>query len=144
MKRFPKDLKKNFINWKNCQKGASLVEVMVAFFIIALIATAVIQTTRISLRALEINKARTIAVSIANEEIEKIRAMDYEDIGLDGGDPSGTLTQYFTNSDGYTVYYDITWVNGQDSLKQIAVRVSNDVLQNDIEVVTQIAPEIGT
>lgn len=126
------------------EKGSTLVEVMVAFFIIALLATVVIQSTKMALDTHDINKAKTVAVSIANEEMEKIRAMDYEDIGISGSDPAGLLSQYMTNDEGYTVYYDVSWVNGQESFKQIIVRVSNESLASDVEVVTQIAPEIGT
>jgi len=142
MERFIKKIRNRYLIRQ--EKGSTLVEVMVAFFIIALLATIVIQSTKMALDALEMNKAKTTAISLANEEIEKIRAMDYEDIGISGSDPAGTMTQYISNDEGFTIYYDISWVNGSNSFKQVLVRVSNDALNEDVEVITQIAPKIGT
>ena len=86
----------------------------------------------------KINKTRTIALAIANEEIEKIRFMDYNDVGIFGGNPSGTLQSQKITDDNYTINYYVTWVNGENSYKQVKVNVIKDPMKKKVEVITWI------
>ncbi|MDZ7838176.1 MAG: type II secretion system protein [Actinomycetota bacterium] len=89
------------------QDGFTLVEVIVALFIISIITGVVIHSSIMAIDTSQINRAKTVALNIVNEEIEKIRAMDYQDIGLIGSDPEGILEAQVNTEDGYRVNYNI-------------------------------------
>ncbi len=125
---------------KDGEKGLTLVEVVIALLIISIITAIVIHSSIMAIDTSEYNKTKTIAISIANEEMEKIRAMDYGDIGIAGGDPEGTLESEAVNPEGYTINYDVSWVEGEDSYKQVAVSVFKQPMKVDVEVITQIYP----
>jgi len=130
---------------KSDQKGLTLVEVIIAFFIITLVAVVLIQGVAVSTKTLKVNKAKTEAVAIINEEIEKIRFRDYSDVGIvgaTGGDPEGYLDSVSTVGD-FTVNRDITWVDGEYSYKQIEITVASDMMHEDITMVTQVSPIFG-
>jgi len=120
------------------QEGFTLIEVIVAFFVVSLLTAILLQSTVTALNTVKINKTRTIALAIANEEIEKIRFMDYNDVGIFGGNPSGTLQSQKITDDNYTINYYVTWVNGENSYKQVKVNVIKDPMKKKVEVITWI------
>ncbi|MGM0368597.1 MAG: type IV pilus modification PilV family protein, partial [Actinomycetota bacterium] len=125
---------------KDGEKGLTLVEVVIALLIISIITAIVIHSSIMAIDTSEYNKTKTIALSIANEEMEKIRAMDYGDIGIVGESPEGTLESEAVSPEGYTINYDVSWIEGEDSYKQVAVSVFKQPMKVDVEVITQIYP----
>ncbi len=122
------------------ERGFSLVEVLVAFGILLLIATAFIPLfVHVTARA-EANRARMAAVHVANTEMEYIRSLPYSDVGVDGGNPDGPVERdKVVSREGrqYQVTTDIWWVDdpsddsaggGGDPIpydyKKVEVRVS--------------------
>ncbi len=74
------------------QKGMTLVEVVIAFLVLVVVTLIMVQGIMIATRAAEINKAKTEAMAIANNEIEEIRLRNYGEIGIEGasaGEPEG-------------------------------------------------------
>jgi len=122
------------------QEGFTLIEVIVAFFIISILAAILLQSTVAALNTVKINKTKTIALAIANEEIEKIRLMDYNDVGIFGGNPSGILQSQKITDGNYTINYYVTWVSGENSYKQVKVNVLKDPMKKKVEVITRIYP----
>ncbi|MCD4670395.1 MAG: type II secretion system GspH family protein, partial [Actinomycetia bacterium] len=127
------------------QKGLTLVEVIIAFFIITLVSVVLIQGVSVSTKTLKVNKAKTEAVAMINEEIEKIRFRDYSDVGIvgaTGGNPEGYLDPVSVVGD-FTVNRDITWVDGEYSFKQVEITVMSDRMHEEIVMVTQVSPIFG-
>jgi prepilin-type N-terminal cleavage/methylation domain-containing protein len=121
-------------------KGFSLVEALIAVIILAIVSVLMAQGVSMSRRAYSSNKIKTEASAMANQEIEKIRSMAFNDVGIISGDPVGTLElQNVIN--GFTIIRSVSWVLGSNNkLKQIKIIVSHPSLANSIKVVTEITP----
>jgi hypothetical protein len=87
-----------------------------------------------------VNKTKTVALAIINEEIEKMRAMDYGDIGLVGGDPEGTLNDAVNTEDGFLVSYAVSWADEGNNYKQVSVSAFKEPMVENLEVITRIYP----
>jgi len=122
------------------QEGFTLVEVIIAFFIISLITGVVIHSSIMAINTSKINKTKTLALAIINEEIEKMRAMDYDDLGLLDGDPEGILEEQVTTAQGFVVTYDVSWADEDQSYKQVSVSVYKEPMVENLEVITRIYP----
>jgi type II secretory pathway pseudopilin PulG len=140
--RIRKRLKKN--------QGMTIVEVVIAFFIIAIISTVLVRGTIAAVNTMRINKAKTEAIAIANEKIEIMKSINYLDIPI----MSGTEEEYddliavFPELDipagDYSVDYEVVWANAEENgCKQVKVSISGDNLNIPIEVVSQFYPPAG-
>ena len=78
---------------KNPQYGLSLVNVLVGITIIIIAFLGIWSVFNLSLKIIAENKFRTLASAIANEKIEVIRNLPYDDIGTLGGIPPGSIPQ---------------------------------------------------
>ncbi|MCL4385758.1 MAG: prepilin-type N-terminal cleavage/methylation domain-containing protein [Actinobacteria bacterium] len=126
-------------NYFKKNKGFTLIEVLIAVVILALISVMTVEGVRMSRVAYNINKTKTQASQIANEEIEKIRSMAWNDIGIINGDPAGTLSPQKTTSDGYTVEYNVKWVpDSGNKVKQVKISVFKAPMQNKFELISEI------
>ena len=85
---------KNIINKINNEAGFTLVEILVALFILAIIITALASSFVLATRITDENRLEMMAVSLANEAVEEIRSLEFSEIGTLGGDPAGDITQY--------------------------------------------------
>ncbi len=137
------------INKKGCnlniEGGFTLVEVMVAFLVLSLVTLILVQGVMIATKANKINKTKTEAIALANNEIEEIRLRDYDEVGIVGapvGEPPGSLESE-TEIDGYTIKRTITWVEEEYSYKQVEISATNDEMNREITVVTQVYPHFG-
>jgi prepilin-type N-terminal cleavage/methylation domain-containing protein len=121
-------------------EGFSLVEVLIAVIILAIVSVLMIQGVNMSRKAYTSNKIKTEASALANQEIEKIRSMSFNDIGIIGQDPAGTIELQTVIND-FTVDRSVLWVAGSDNkIKQVKIVVSNPALINNIRIVTEISP----
>lgn len=114
------------------ESGMTLIEVVIAFALISIITAVLIQGTSVAVNTLRINKARTESIAVANEKVELVRAMDYGDIDI--------IENQELLEDDYAITYNISWVDGDDSYKQLMVTVKKEPMNNPIKVVTQIYP----
>lgn len=136
--------KKKRLDIKN-QEGLTLVEVMIAFLVLVIVTLIMVQGVMIATRAAEINKAKTEAMAITNNELEEIRLRNYGEIGIEGasaGEPQGDIESE-TVINGYTVSRTITWVEGEYSYKQVEISAINDKMNEEVTVVTQVYPSFG-
>ncbi len=123
-----------------CQKGFSLIEVVVALFVISLVTGVVLHSSILAVNTNRINKTKTLALASINEEIEKIRAMDYEDLGLIGGNPDGVIAAEAINEEGFLLTYDIRWAQGEESYKQVSVTAYKKPMIETLEAITRVYP----
>lgn len=100
------------------------------------------------------NKAQEIALNTAQEKIEFIKGMTYNDIGTLSGNPTGTLPDseiIIDNNINFTVYYKINYIDdGYDNpgdpdpndYKRIQVTVEAQTPKaiEPVKLVTDISP----
>ncbi len=73
--------------------GSSLLEVIVGSAILLIVFVGFLGVLKMGTKLVYTNKARAGAVALANEQMEYIRSLKYDDIGTVGGIPSGNLPQ---------------------------------------------------
>ena len=73
------------------QAGFSLVEVLVSIMVLAIVAAGLAAGLTQTSLMLGRSKADSIADKLASSEIERVRRMDYDDIGTVAGNPPGVL-----------------------------------------------------
>lgn len=113
--------------------GFSLIEALVAVSITTILVLAIVELAAFVTRTGAESTRHVVAIGLANERIEEIRALPYSDIGTVGGNPAGTLPANETitrDNKPYTVETTIAWVDwpgnwppGND-YKTVHVRVS--------------------
>lgn len=118
MKLVKENLRKN--------KGFSLVEVIIAIFILSIIVASTVGAFLFSTKTTLDNEIRMNTINIANETIEKIRALPFSEVGTkflreDGtyidGDPAGDILQEEIrqiNGIDYLVKVNINWEEQAD------------------------------
>jgi len=137
-------------------KGLTMIEVLVGIFLLAILSLGIYASYAFGLKMSVHNRLRTEAVAIGEKKIETIRAMDYEDIGTQGGIPSGQLLANETvNSNGanYSVRTSVRYIDdplddkfpsdtAPTDYKQIEVRVDWPTnLENKMIILnTYVAP----
>lgn len=109
---------------QNYKKGFSFIEVIVTLFIVGVVLV-LYQAAAGTMRLMKTAKSQEIALRVANNEIEKLRAGGYASLPTSGGfsDPqlsalsngSGSLTVTAFNSDTKQVLVSIQWQNPGDS-----------------------------
>ena len=93
-------------DYKLCQKGIILLEILVAFAILSISLTVILQTAGASVRHQRITENRIVAVSHAANVLARLDI----DIPLDGSNLEGTLDDY------YSWRVEFTQLNRRDTL----------------------------
>ena len=94
--------------------GWGLVELTVALFLFALLSVGVVATLGASLRTFTLARTKTFGEQIATTCIEDMRSLHYDDIGIVGGNPGGTLassTSTTRHGVAYTIQRGVKYVN---------------------------------
>jgi len=73
------------------QRGFSLMEILVAIAMFAIITSGIFLTYGNILEVINRSRSRAIGTTILNEQIEIIRNLQYDDIGIAGGFPAGVI-----------------------------------------------------
>ncbi|MBN1168625.1 prepilin-type N-terminal cleavage/methylation domain-containing protein [Candidatus Woesebacteria bacterium] len=113
------------------QNGQALVELVVAIALFAILAQALFTLVTSSYRLISFTSARITARHLAQEKIELIRNLPYEDVGTVSGVPDGPIFQeenVFRNGLNYVVSTDIVYID--DPLDGIA---PTDLLPTDFK-----------
>jgi type II secretory pathway pseudopilin PulG len=97
------------------KSGFTLIEAMVAMSVLMIFFGAVAGILHTVLTMVGESKVRLVAASLAQERIEQVRNLSYEDVGVIGGIPAGTLPQE-----------EIVNVNGQEFTINISVVYIDD------------------
>ncbi len=136
------------------ESGQSLMEVVLAMMIFAIVASAMIVLLLSALKASNRSRQKTLAQQAAATQIEQIRNLQYSDIGNTAGNPPGTVpltTTLTLNGLSATRTTKITYVNDPTPLsyqsyanyKKVSVTVTRSsdghLLARDV---TYIAPPV--
>lgn len=90
----PEAIKKNFKFYSAAHNnGFTLIHALIATFIVIVASFGIYSAFNFSLKILQENKARATAISIAEEKMELVRNLPYDNIGTVGGIPSGSILQ---------------------------------------------------
>ncbi len=141
-------------------KGFGILEVLIATFVIGVVAVGVFSLITLTLKASHDGQRRIIATALANEKMEIIRNLSYASVGTVGGVPSGPILQteqMSRNGSLYTVATDIRYVDDpydgtvsgsppdllNTDYKQARVEVSWQSNQSTrpVLLITQVAPK---
>ncbi|HPV70851.1 MAG TPA: type II secretion system protein [Candidatus Magasanikbacteria bacterium] len=71
------------------QKGFTLIEILVSVAILALVLAGVYTVIMYVFKLSYVSRVRVLETQIANEYIEVIRNLPYDDVGTIGGVPAG-------------------------------------------------------
>lgn len=99
------------------QKGMSLVEVIIAAAVIVLVFGGLMASFQLMVALIGKSKAESGALALANERLEYIRSLPYNDVGTVGGIPSGNLAQNASTTLNGVVYFErvlIEYVDAED------------------------------
>ena len=136
----------NSFSGKN-DKGFTLVEILVSLMLLLILVIAFVPLFTYVSQAIASNKARDVAVEIATQKMEEMRALPYivmteglsidttkPQLGLKDGDPPGSIepTQTITvNNRTYTINTDIAWGDNEKSFKIVSVSVESPGVFNE-------------
>ena len=99
---------------RRTQDGFTLVELMVSVALFVMIFFSIWATMNFGFQVIRGSQARVEATTIANEYLELVRNLSYDDIGTVGGIPAGTLTADQVlprNGINFTVNTDVVYVD---------------------------------
>lgn len=136
MNMVTKTLQANKLLPKKLTAGFSLIEVMVAIGVVGMLVVTILSVFHSALKTVAENKARTGAITLAEERIELARNLPYDSVGVVGGIPSGSLVPLQTtllNTVSYTVSTQVVYID--DPFDGIVGGNPNDGLGNDYKKV---------
>lgn len=138
-------------------EGTTLIEILVAIAIVGIVFTAVFAIFRMVIQSSAISEARTTATGIANQQMEMIRNLPYNDLGTTDGWPQGNIPSTQTkvlNNITFTVTTGVNYFDDPfddtvpvDTLgadyKKVKVEVTWDKFYNNAPVTlhTDISPQ---
>jgi prepilin-type N-terminal cleavage/methylation domain-containing protein len=113
-------------------KGFTLVETLVAIVVFLIVSLGVYEAFVVAMKVVQSNRAIAVATTLANEQIEIIRNLPYDDVGITTGIPLGVVpaTQALVR-DG--ISFDVTTVirNIDDPFDGLIGQVPNDLSPAD-------------
>lgn len=107
-------------NQKNPQKGFSLIEVLIAVFILGIVSMTLVSVFMYGFNSVYKTRQISLATQIAQEEVELVRNMNYDDILLLGSTFSHESLSEFVSGAGV-----LAVENGPgDDIKKLTVSVT--------------------
>ncbi len=135
----------------------TLIEVLVGTFLILIVFLGIFAAYQLGLKVVGQSKNKITATAIANGEIEKVRNLPYESIGIIGGFPEGDLESIKTttiNNIEYTIETRVDYVvDSADGIsapedecpndyKRMEVKISwSGLLGGEVKLITDVSPE---
>ncbi len=113
---------KRIQNQKNSQEGFSLIEVLIAIFILGIVSITLISVFIYGFNVVYRTRQVTLATQIAQEEVELVRNMNYDDILLLGSTFSHDSLAEFVSGAGALFIED----GPGDDIKKLTVSVTWD------------------
>jgi hypothetical protein len=95
-------------------KGQTLISVIIGIFIFIILANALFTLVRGSFSLISFNRARITGRHLAQEKLEFLRNLSYDDVGTVGGIPAGPLAQEEVvqrNGLSFTIKTDIIYID---------------------------------
>jgi len=119
------------------KRGFTLIDVLIGTFILIVIMVGFFIEFQLFFRVLSQTQGKTIALALANEQIEIIRNLPYEDIGTEFGSPPGEIPQTRTekvDNDIYTITTDIIYIDDPFDGLSPADEFSGDYKKARVEI----------
>jgi type II secretory pathway pseudopilin PulG len=118
------------------QFGFTLIEVIVSIFVIMILTTGVYSLIIMAQKASNLNKMYVVAIELANQKMERIRNMPYDEVGVVSGIPSGTIPQVeIVDRDGeYTINTYVSFYD--DPADGQAGSTTPDTIPTDYKIAT--------
>lgn len=116
---------------KRSEKGIGMIEILIAMLIFGIGITAAIRTLPVSNRAASRSRNLTMATNLAQEKIEELMSIPFDDADLAAGghvDPDNPLDRIFTRT--WSVANDVPLAE----MKRVDVTVSYDTDNPDNSV----------
>lgn len=85
-------------NFQSTNRGFTFVELLITIAVLTIVFGGLMTAVQSTLKFISISKATTSALSLANERIEYIRSLSYNDVGTMGGIPNGLIPQNSTST----------------------------------------------
>jgi len=142
---------------KRSLRGFTFVEVLVGVSLLLIVFLSIIGVYQLGLRVVSQSKNRIIATALLNEEIEKIRNLPYESIGISGQFPDGILepvSNITLNGNEYRVERRVDFVvDSSDGIvspeddcpndyKKVEIKVSwSKILSGEVMAFTDVSPK---
>lgn len=102
---------------RNKNRGFTFVELLVTIGVLTIVFGGLMTAVQFTLKLIGISKATTSALSLANERIEYIRSLSYNDIGTLSGIPNGPIPQNSTSTLNGILFHErvlIAYVDSPD------------------------------
>lgn len=113
-------------------RGFTLIEALVLLFIFTVVVMSFFEAYTVGTRLIIESKNRLGATALANQKMEIIRSIDYGNVGIITGIPSGEISEYETvsvNTREYLVHTFVQYVD--DSFDGELGGSPNDAIPND-------------
>jgi len=118
-------------------KAFTLIELICVISLIAVICLSIFSAFNFVYDLTEANHARINALNLAQEKIELIKNMDYQLIGLVGGEPPGNLTgseDIQINNLSFQIFYQVNWIDDPYDLTAPADTAPHDYKRVQVSV----------
>jgi hypothetical protein len=143
--------------FSNIKKGFMLIEGLTVVFIFALVTVTFYSVFSVGTRYIQDVKNRLGAVSVANERMEIVRNLKYDDIGTVGGSVSGSIPQdqdVIENNRPYHIHTGVFYVDDPfdgkgyadtvwfEDYKKVIMTISWSGVNNyqEVELVSRFSP----
>ena len=96
------------------KNGFTLIDVLIGTALLLIVMIGFFAEFQLLFRVLSQSQGKTIALALANEQVEIIRNLPYEDIGTEFGSPPGEIPQTRTekvDNNTYTITTDIIYID---------------------------------
>ncbi|MBC8465117.1 MAG: carboxypeptidase regulatory-like domain-containing protein [Parcubacteria group bacterium] len=128
----------------NVSRGFSLIDIVVGAALFLVVFLSLAGVFRISIGVVAHSKARVGALAVAQERIESIRSLSYDDIGTQGGIPNGSLLQEDTVVLNGIEYHRRTLVQYVDSDRDGLGEADANTIPTDYKVVkVEVTWDVG-
>lgn len=128
-------------------KGLSLIEMVAAVAIFALLVTGVIGLYSTLVNSVKAAREQTILANLASSYLEAVRNLPYDSVGTISGNPPGSLADA-TNpinttigTTSYQIYYDVTYI---DDPADGTILAGTDAAPNDYKQVKMLVKNLTT
>ncbi len=94
------------------KKGSAILDAMIAVALFAVFFTGLFALMQVGIKTIAEHKARAGALAIVRSQVEYIRSLDYNSVGVVGGNPNGVVQAVSSesiNGISYTINTSIQW-----------------------------------
>jgi len=117
------------------RRGATLIEALVLLFVFSVATLSFYSVFSLGIRYITQSKDRTIAISLANEKMELLRNLSYDNVAIVGGIPNGSIDPDETVTVGDKSFHITTDIKYYDDSDDGTLAGSpTDAVPNDYKI----------